>query len=45
LTTDYFNFVEAPVKRLFLFDDVGHSVPYREPERLQKTIVTDILAN
>ena len=45
LTTDYFNYVQAPVKRLFLFDDVGHSVPYREPERLQKMVLSEILGN
>jgi pimeloyl-ACP methyl ester carboxylesterase len=45
LTTDYFNFVKAPVKRLFLFEDVGHSVPFRQPVRLQKTIVSEILSN
>jgi pimeloyl-ACP methyl ester carboxylesterase len=43
LTEDYYNFVTAPAKIIFWFDNAGHNLTTAEPARLQEIIITNIL--
>lgn len=39
----YFNFVEAPRKKFYWFEGVGHSLPTSAPARMQSIIIREIL--
>jgi pimeloyl-ACP methyl ester carboxylesterase len=39
ITTEYFQTLKAPKKKLFLFENSGHQIHKDEPEKFQKTII------
>ena len=39
----YFEILKAPKKKIFLFEDAGHSVLTEKPEEVQKIIIEEIL--
>jgi pimeloyl-ACP methyl ester carboxylesterase len=39
----YFESLKAPKKKIFLFEDAGHSVLTEKPEEVQKIIIEQIL--
>ena len=41
----YFEFLKAPKKELFVFDNAGHSVLTEEAEQVQKLIISNVLNN
>ncbi len=43
IAQDYYEQVKAPNKDFFLFEDSGHLLPYRDPNRFQETIIDSIL--
>ena len=43
LTEAYYTALEAKEKRLFLFENTGHNLTAKEPEKLQQIIVSEIL--
>lgn len=43
ITEDYFNKVSAPQKRLFWFEQSGHTIPDTEPALMQDIIINKIL--
>jgi pimeloyl-ACP methyl ester carboxylesterase len=43
LTEDYYNFLKAPAKNLYWFENTGHNLTTAEPARLQEIIIKDIL--
>ena len=43
IAQDYYKQVKAPNKDFFLFENSGHLLPYRDPNRFQETIIDSIL--
>ena len=43
IAQEYYEQVKAPNKDFFLFEDSGHLLPYRDPNRFQETIIDSIL--
>ena len=43
LTRDYYEKVKAPLKRIFIFQNIGHNLNFREPKRFQETVLKEIL--
>jgi pimeloyl-ACP methyl ester carboxylesterase len=44
LTTDFYNKVKAPDKKIFVFESTAHNLPTAEPARFQKTVLESILS-
>lgn len=45
LARDYFDTLQAPLKRWYLFEDAGHGAHWEFPEKYREIIVSDILGN
>jgi len=43
IAEEYFKHLKAPKKKIFLFEDAGHSVLMEKPEEIQKIIIEQIL--
>ncbi|AHW62045.1 Pimeloyl-ACP methyl ester carboxylesterase [Draconibacterium orientale] len=43
ITESYFYKLEAPEKKLFWLEDVGHNIPGFATDKMQKTIISDIV--
>jgi pimeloyl-ACP methyl ester carboxylesterase len=43
ITRDYYERLKAPAKRLFIFDNSGHSLNSSEPGKFQETVLKEIL--
>jgi pimeloyl-ACP methyl ester carboxylesterase len=43
ITEAYFYKLEAPEKKLFWLEDVGHNIPGFAADKMQKTIISDIV--
>lgn len=45
LAREYFDTLQAPLKRWYLFEDVGHAAHWENPEKYREIVVHDILGN
>jgi pimeloyl-ACP methyl ester carboxylesterase len=45
LAKDYFDSIDAPVKKWYLFEDATHSVQYEYPEKYRSIYIHEILKN
>ena len=43
LAVEYFDVIEAPVKRLHWFDESGHLMPFEEPVKLNNLLIDALL--
>jgi pimeloyl-ACP methyl ester carboxylesterase len=43
LAKEYFDSIQAPLKKWYLFEDAGHGANFEQPERYRSIIINDVL--